>query len=79
MCCREFLLARCAMTSIVVNGQVMPLAEGATVEQLLARLGVRLAGTAVELNRCVVPRSRHAATVLSAGDRVEIVTLVGGG
>ena len=34
---------------------------------------------AVERNRDVVPQSRHAETVLAAGDELEVVTLVGGG
>jgi sulfur carrier protein len=34
---------------------------------------------AVERNRDLVPRAQHAACALEAGDRVEIVTLVGGG
>ncbi len=34
---------------------------------------------AVEVNRDVVPRPRHAEQLLNAGDAVEVVTLVGGG
>jgi sulfur carrier protein len=34
---------------------------------------------AVELNLDVVPRAKHAETLLRDGDRLEIVTLVGGG
>jgi sulfur carrier protein len=34
---------------------------------------------AVEVNDEIVPRSRHGATVLTEGDRVEIVVAVGGG
>jgi sulfur carrier protein len=34
---------------------------------------------AVEINLEVVPRAQHRETVLNAGDRVEVVTLVGGG
>ncbi|MGB2938329.1 MAG: sulfur carrier protein ThiS, partial [Phycisphaerae bacterium] len=34
---------------------------------------------AVEVNRELVPRSRHGARALAEGDAVEIVTLVGGG
>jgi sulfur carrier protein len=33
----------------------------------------------VELNLEVVPRARHGDTLLHEGDRLEIVTLVGGG
>ena len=34
---------------------------------------------AVERNRVIVPKSRHAETCLSTGDQVEIVVAVGGG
>ena len=34
---------------------------------------------AVERNLELVPRGQHAATPLAAGDRLEVVTLVGGG
>jgi sulfur carrier protein len=34
---------------------------------------------AVEVNLEVVPRAQHAQTRLRDGDRLEVVTLVGGG
>jgi sulfur carrier protein len=34
---------------------------------------------AVELNLEVVPRAQHSSTALREGDRLEVVTLVGGG
>jgi sulfur carrier protein len=34
---------------------------------------------AVEINRDIVPRSRHATHRLCEGDRVEIVQAIGGG
>jgi sulfur carrier protein len=64
---------------IVVNGQPMELAEGVTVEDLLARLGVRRDYTAVAVNRQIAPRSGYATTVLRDGDRVEIVHPMAGG
>jgi thiamine biosynthesis protein ThiS len=33
----------------------------------------------VERNHEVVPRASHAHTALAAGDRLEVVTFVGGG
>ncbi|MBN1846925.1 MAG: sulfur carrier protein ThiS [Sedimentisphaerales bacterium] len=63
---------------IRVNGTAREIAEGATVEQLLTELSLR-GPLAVELNRQVCPRRRHAETELRPGDVVEIVTIVGGG
>jgi len=46
---------------------------------LLAELALAGKPVAVEVNRELVPRERQAAHRLADGDRVEIVTLVGGG
>lgn len=71
--------------SITVNGDARPLpaaADGASapvVADLLAELGLAGRPAAVEVNGDVVPKAEHAARPIAAGDRVEIVTLVGGG
>lgn len=64
---------------IHVNGAADRVEGGATVADLVASKGLRTDQVAVEVNRELVPRAAHAETALSAGDRVEIVTLVGGG
>ena len=64
---------------VEVNGQPRELDDGATVALLLEELEVAQPHVAVELNFEVVPRTRHAETVLRDGDRLEVVTLVGGG
>lgn len=68
--------ASCVVT---VNGAPRELPAGATVATLLAAAGLRSELVAVEVNRALVPRRAHAAHRLAAGDRVELVTLVGGG
>ena len=65
--------------NIVVNGKPRELAQSITVAALLEQLEVPLRGVAVEVNLQVVPRSRHAEQLLADGDRLEIVSLVGGG
>lgn len=62
-----------------VNGKEREVPEGATVRDLLAALGLPPGPVAVEVNRDVIPRARHALHFLHEGDRVEVVTLVGGG
>lgn len=64
---------------IIVNGESRQVAEGATVAQLLQELGLSGRFVAVEVNLELVPHSQHATWRLAAGDRLEIVTLVGGG
>jgi thiamine biosynthesis protein ThiS len=66
-------------TAIQFNGQPREVPTGTTVAVLLARLELRPAYVAVEINQELVPRGQHAQCVLSEGDQVEVVTLVGGG
>lgn len=65
--------------SIHVNGEPRETPDGCTIAGLLELLDVRMKGVAVERNLEVIPRAEHATTVLAEGDRVEVVTLVGGG
>jgi len=65
--------------NIVLNGENQPLEAPLTVAQLLDRLGLTGARVAVEVNREIVPRSRHAERLLSDRDRVEVVRAIGGG
>lgn len=65
--------------NIIVNGRGMDVAEGLSVEALLAHLGVAREYTAVAVNRDVTPRSEYGSTALREGDRVEIVRPIGGG
>jgi sulfur carrier protein len=64
---------------VVVNGTPRPVARGTTVAGLIALLGLSDKRVAVERNREVVPRAKHAEVALASGDRLELVTLVGGG
>ena len=52
---------------------------GSTVATLLVTLGVEKSRVAIEKNQDVVPKKHYEETVLVAGDRVEVVTFVGGG
>ncbi|QDU86853.1 sulfur carrier protein ThiS [Pirellulimonas nuda] len=67
------------MIQIEVNGEPREAPEGASVSDLLELLEIRVKHVAVERNLAVVPRALHAQTLLAPGDRLEVVTLVGGG
>lgn len=67
------------LVEIIVNGEPRQAPPGATVEALLQELGLAARHVAVELNLQLVPRGLHAQQRLAAGDRLEVVTLVGGG
>ena len=62
-----------------MNGKELEVADGLSVEGLLAHLGVTREFTAVAVNREVTPKSAYAATTLREGDRGEIVRPMGGG
>jgi sulfur carrier protein len=64
---------------IIVNGQARETPEGITIAELLAELQLNDKPVAVEVNLQLVPKHGHADYRLAAGDRLEIVTLVGGG
>lgn len=62
-----------------VNGIAQPLGEGQGVRDLLARLGLEPTHVALELNGALLPRAEWDQAPLAPGDRLEVVTLVGGG
>ena len=65
--------------TVRINGVERTVAAGATIVGLLEELGLGGKRVAVERNQAVVPRARHAETTLADGDRLELVTFVGGG
>lgn len=64
---------------IRVNGDDVEVADDATVEDLVAARGLAPEQVAVEVNERLVARAARAERRLASGDRVELVTLVGGG
>ncbi len=64
---------------ITLNGEERRLETALTVAQLLATLGLTGQRVAVEVNREIVPRSRHGEHTLGEDDRVEVVRAIGGG
>ena len=64
---------------VKLNGEPRELPEGSTVVQAVAALTAAASGVAAAVNGEVVPRGSWAATPLSDGDQVEIVTAVQGG
>lgn len=64
---------------LTVNGEPRTIAAGSTVADLIRELGCRPEQVAVERNKEIVRRPDHARIALVAGDRLEVVTLFGGG
>ena len=65
--------------AIIVNGEHHLTAAGSSLDDLVAALGFSGRPVAVEVDGAVVPRSRFAERGLTGGERIEIVTFVGGG
>ena len=64
---------------IRLNGQPYTLAESVSIVDLLQQLDLTGKRLAVEINEEIIPKSRHAATLLQTNDQVEIVHAIGGG
>lgn len=64
---------------ISLNGQPHDVPLQSTVESLLYLLQIKAPRVAVEVNDVIVKKAVYAHTTLRAGDRIEIVTFVGGG
>jgi sulfur carrier protein len=75
--CKSATKAR--LVEIYFNGQPQIVPPGTSIAGLLSQLEIQPRQVAVEVNLELVPRTRHAEHLLAAGDRLEVVTLVGGG
>jgi sulfur carrier protein len=64
---------------VKLNGEPRELPDGTTIAQAVAELTALTTGIAAAVNGDVVPRGSWAATLLRAGDQVEVVTAVQGG
>lgn len=64
---------------VTINGQKYQLADGIKVSEYLETEGIDKGTIAIELNGEILPKSRYEETVLSDGDKIEIVNFVGGG
>jgi thiamine biosynthesis protein ThiS len=64
---------------LVINGEEREFTSISTLSSLVEQIGMKPDRVAVELNHVLVPRDRWGATVLSEGDKLEIVHFVGGG
>jgi sulfur carrier protein len=68
--------------SLVLNGQprsFTTLSQTPSLDLIVAELGLKGDRVAVEHNGVIVSRTNWSQTVVSAGDRLEVVHFVGGG
>ena len=67
------------MSTVLVNGREQDVSPGETVEELLARLGLKGRYALVERNGEPVERARYAEVELASGDRLVVARPVAGG
>ncbi len=65
--------------TIIANGQPRSVKDGSSIADLLHTLEISPPRVVAQMNGSIVPREAFAQTALHAGDRLELVTLVGGG
>ena len=65
--------------SIEFNGQSLDVSPETTIAQLLEAAQIRSHLVAVEINLEIIPREAHHSHQVHEGDKIEAVTLVGGG
>jgi thiamine biosynthesis protein ThiS len=65
--------------TIHVNGESRGIGDGQTVAGLLRELDIRTDRVAVELNLEILNRQDFESRGLREGDRVEILSFIGGG
>lgn len=65
--------------TVIVNSKPEELPDGATVAALLTQLKLIEKRVAVESNKELVTRAEWATHILKNGDKIEIVSFVGGG
>jgi len=63
---------------LVINGQEKEL-ECGNISELLGGLNLNKDTVAIELNKSIVHRENFDNTILKDNDKLEIVTVVGGG
>ncbi len=64
---------------IIVNGKEINLTKETSVAEYLEQNQYQVKRIAVELNGDILPKYSYSDTMLKDGDRLEVVTFVGGG
>ena len=64
---------------ITVNGRTREIESGQTLRGLILAMDLVPSVVVAELNQDIVPGEKFASTSLSHGDRLELLSFVGGG
>ena len=64
---------------VLLNNKSTFLDDGLTIESLLNQIDMKQKYFAVEVNEQIVPKSNYDSFLIKEGDKIEIVTAIGGG
>tara|TARA_B100000965_G_scaffold374358_1_gene365574 strand:+ start:77 stop:277 length:201 start_codon:yes stop_codon:yes gene_type:complete len=65
--------------NILLNNRPEKLFDGLTIRKLLEQKNIKNKYYAVEINKKIIPKSQHDAHIIKDGDKIEIITAIGGG
>ena len=65
--------------NVTINGKTESIAAGISLQSLLKLFGIQSERVAIEYNREIIDRNQFDALQMKEGDRLEIITFVGGG
>ena len=65
--------------NILLNNKPEVLFEDSTIKNLLEKKNIKNKYYAIEVNKKIIPKSDHEIYVIKDGDRIEIITAIGGG
>ena len=65
--------------NILLNNKPEKIFDGSTVKKLLENKNIKNKYYAVEINRKIIPKSDHETYIIKEGDKIEIITAIGGG
>jgi len=65
--------------NLVVNGENLKIDKHSNAQDLITQLGYQDQRIALEINKVIIPKSKHSKFNLNDGDKIEIIKAVGGG
>ena len=65
--------------NIILNNESDEVQDGITIEKLLDDKKIYTQYIAIEINKKIIPKSSYYKHELKEGDKIEIITAIGGG
>ena len=65
--------------NIILNNELDEVLDGITIKELLDDKKIKTKYIAIEINKKIIPKSSYHEHELREGDKIEIITAIGGG